>query len=179
MPADLLRRSRRKFDQRSLKVKKHAPVLLAAFLTCTTLTYAAAASAKASLPSQQEAESAAAKLGQLYDSNYADKNADAMAQLYAEDGMLVSPAGKIIKGRTALKDYYEKRFGSGAKEHHIHVVDASVQGNGGFSIAEFSVEVPKGDGTFREESGHIVAVYVKNSDGWHFRAVEPSVAAKD
>jgi uncharacterized protein (TIGR02246 family) len=160
-------------------VKKHVPVLLAALFTCATFSYTAAADAKASLPSQQDAESAAAKLGQLYDSNYAAKNADAMAQLYAEDGMLVSPAGKVIKGRAALKDYYEKRFGSGAKEHHIHVVDADAQGNGGFSIAEFSVQVPKGDGTFRQESGHIVAVYVKSSDGWHFRAVEPSVAAKD
>lgn len=160
-------------------MKRHISLLLAALCVGGTLVGAAMSDANASEPSSQEVLSAAAQLGQLYDSNYAAKNADAMAQLYAEDGMLVSPAGRIIKGRAALKEYYEKRFGSGAKEHHIHVIDASAQGNGGFSVAEFSVQVPKGDGTFRQESGHIMAVYVKERDGWHFRAVEPSVPAKD
>lgn len=161
-------------------MKRHIPLLLAAllFLIGNTPAFAATSDVSASQPSLQEAQSAAAKLGQLYDSNYAAKNADAMAQLYSEDGTLVSPAGKLIKGRAALRQYYEKRFSSGAKEHHIHVIEASVQGNGGFSIADFSVEVPKGDGTFRQETGHIIAVYVKDSDGWHFRAVEPSVVAK-
>jgi uncharacterized protein (TIGR02246 family) len=153
--------------------------LLAALFTGSAPAFAATSDATASQPSLQEAQSAAATLGQLYDSNYAARNADAMAQLYAEDGVLVSPGGKIIKGRTALKQYYEQRFSSGAKDHHIHVIDANAQGNGGFSIAEFSVEVPKGDGTFRQESGHIIAVYEKDGDGWHFRAVEPSTVAKE
>jgi len=160
-------------------VKRTVPLSLAAFFAASTLACAATPDANASLPTSQEAQSAAAKLGQLYDSNYAAKNADAMAQLYAEDGVLVSPAGKIVKGRAALRQYYEQRFSSGAKQHHIHVIDAQPQGDGGFSVAEFSVEVPKGDGTFRQERGHIVAVYVKESDGWHFRAVEPSTVAKD
>jgi uncharacterized protein (TIGR02246 family) len=160
-------------------VKRHISFLLATLFIGNTLASAATSDANAPEPSSQDVQSAAAQLGHLYDTNYAAKNADAMAQLYAEDGMLVSPAGKIIKGRAALKEYYEKRFGSGAKEHQIHVIDASAQGNGGFSIADFSVQVPKGDGTFRLESGHIMAVYVKESDGWHFRAVEPSVPSKD
>jgi uncharacterized protein (TIGR02246 family) len=162
-------------------MKRHIPLLLTALLLLSgnAPAFAATADVSASQPSLQEARSAAAQLGQLYDSNYAAKNADAMAQLYSEDGTLVSPAGKLIKGRPALRQYYEKRFSSGAKEHHIHVIEASVQGNGGFSIADFSVEVPKGDGTFRQETGHIIAVYVKDSDGWHFRAVEPSVVAKE
>jgi uncharacterized protein (TIGR02246 family) len=154
-------------------VKRHVPFFFATFVLAGS-TFAHAAQ-----PSQQEAQSAATRLGQLYDSNYAAKDADAMAQLYAEDGTLVSPGGKLITGRAALKQYYEQRFGSGAKEHHIHVIDANAQGNGGFSIADFSVQVPKGDGTYREESGHIMAIYVKSSNGWHFRAVEPSVPPKE
>lgn len=163
-------------------MKRHISILLAALLfnaTYVTLAVGATSDAGTSMPSAEEAQSAAVQLGQRYDSNYAAKNADAMAQLYAEDGTLVSPAGKLIKGRAALKEYYEKRFSTGAKDHHIHVIDAGAQGNGGFSIAEFSVEVPKGDGTFRQETGHIIAVYAKDGDGWHFRAVEPSVAPKE
>ncbi|PLZ04067.1 DUF4440 domain-containing protein [Burkholderia sp. WAC0059] len=160
-------------------MKRHVSFLFAVLLVGSAPVFAATSGASAPEPSLQEAQSAAAKLGQLYDSNYATKNADAMARLYAEDGVLVSPAGNVIKGRTALRQYYEKRFSSGAKAHHIQVIEAGVQGNGGFSIANFSVEVPKGDGTFRQESGHIIAVYVRDSDGWHFRALEPSVAARE
>jgi uncharacterized protein (TIGR02246 family) len=160
-------------------VNRHAPLLFAALLGVNTLSFAATSDTAASQASLQEARSAAEKLGQLYDSNYAARNADAMAHLYAEDGVLVSPAGKIIKGRAALKQYYEQRFSSGAKGHHIHVIDANAQGNGGFSISEFSVNVPNGDGTFRQEGGHIIAVFEKDDDGWHFRAVEPSTVAKD
>jgi uncharacterized protein (TIGR02246 family) len=159
-------------------VNRYAPLLFAALLGINTLSFAATTDTSTSQPSLQEAQAAAAKLGQLYDSNYASKNADAMAHLYAEDGVLVSPGGKIIKGRAALRQYYEQRFSSGAKDHHIHVIDANVQGDGGFSIAEFSVDVPKGDGSFRQESGHIIAVYQKGDDGWHFRAVEPSTVAQ-
>lgn len=153
--------------------------LLAVLLAGSMPVFAATSGARTPAPSLHDVQSAAARLGQLYDSNYAARNADAMAQLYAEDGTLVSPGGTIVKGRAALKQYYEKRFGSGAKAHHIHVIDAGAQGNGGFSIADFSVEVPKGDGTFRQETGHIIAVYAKDRDGWHFRVVEPSVAARD
>lgn len=160
-------------------MKSYASLTLAIFLSATTLVKAATSSAQGTAPTLQEAQTEAAKLLQLYDSNYAARNADLMAQLYSEDGILVSPAGNVIKGRAALKEYYAKRFASGAREHHIHVLHAEAQGNGGFSIADFSVQVPTGAGGFREDTGHILAVYVKSNDGWHLRAVEPSVAAKE
>lgn len=118
---------------------------------------------------------AATDLGHQYDSNYAAKNPTAMAALYADDGVLVSPAGPIVKGRDALVEYYKKRFASGALGHHINVREVHVQGNGGYSIATFSVTVPQESGKLREEQGSIVAVYQRDPDGWHMRLVEPSV----
>ncbi|MCA8251455.1 nuclear transport factor 2 family protein [Burkholderia multivorans] len=159
-------------------MKMRYAVALSAALGCAAVAHAASQSASYS-PSAEEARAAAVQLGAMYDSNYQKKNAEAMAELYAEDGTLVSPGGKIIKGRAALKDYYEKRFASGAKQHHIHVLDAGAQGSGGFSISDFTVEVPKGDGSFKQESGHIIAVFLRDDSGWHLRAVEPSVAAHE
>jgi ketosteroid isomerase-like protein len=93
----------------------------------------------------------------------------------ARDGVLVSPAGPIIRGREALTAYYTKRFASGAKGHAIKVLEVHVQGNGGYGLAEFSVTVPRPNGQLREEHGRIVSVYRDDPDGWHLRLVIPSV----
>lgn len=121
-------------------------------------------------------KTAAVELGKRYDSNYAAKDPDAMAALYAADGILVSPAGPVVRGRTALHDYYVKRFASGAKSHAINIQEVHVKGDGGYAIADFSVEVPK-NGKIIKESGKLVAIYQHDADGWHLSLVEPSVPA--
>ncbi len=98
-----------------------------------------------------------------------------MAALYAKDGLLVSPAGALVRGRAALQDYYAKRFASGAHGHAIKVTEVHVQGDGGYSVAQFSVSVPKPGGETEEVHGSIVAVYQHDPDGWHLSLVQPSV----
>jgi uncharacterized protein (TIGR02246 family) len=124
---------------------------------------------------EPELRQAATELAHRYDANYARKNPAAMAALYAPDGVLVSPAGPIVRGRTALTAYYTKRFAAGARGHVITVAEVHVQGNGGYGIAHFSVTVPNVDGKLHEVHGTILAVYQHDPDGWHLRVVEPSV----
>jgi uncharacterized protein (TIGR02246 family) len=133
------------------------------------------APAHAARVTEAELMQAATELAHQYDSNYADKNPDAMAALYAPDGVLISPSGPTVRGRDALKTYYTNRFASGARGHAIKVVEVHVQGNGGYGVAQFSVTVPRTNGELHEEHGTIVAVYHHDRDGWHMRLVEPSV----
>jgi uncharacterized protein (TIGR02246 family) len=118
---------------------------------------------------------AATELARQYDANYAAKDPAAMAALYAADGVLVSPAGPIVRGRDALLAYYTRRFASGAHGHAIKVLEVHVQGDGGYGLSQFSVTVPGPNGSFHEEHGSIVAIYRHDADGWHMRLVEPSV----
>jgi uncharacterized protein (TIGR02246 family) len=131
--------------------------------------------ARAADVTEAELMQAATALARQYDANYAAKDPAGMAALYATDGVLVSPAGPIIRGREALMAYYTKRFASGAKGHAIKVLEVQVQGNGGYGLAEFSVTVPRLNGQLREEHGRIVSVYRHDPDGWHLRLVIPSV----
>jgi uncharacterized protein (TIGR02246 family) len=124
---------------------------------------------------ETELMQAAVELGRQYDANYAKKDPAGMAALYAEDGVLVSPGGPIVRGRDALRSYYTKRFASGARSHAIKVVEVHVQGDGGYGLSQFSVTVPRNDGSFREERGSIVTIYQRGPDGWHLRLVIPSV----
>jgi uncharacterized protein (TIGR02246 family) len=139
------------------------------------LSGAAGARASAADVTQAELMQAATALAQQYDANYAAKNPAGMAALYALDGVLVAPSGSIVRGRPALMTYYADRFASGARGHAIKVVEAHVQGNGGYGLAQFTVTVPRANGNLREEHGSIVVVYIRDTDGWHMRLVEPSV----
>jgi uncharacterized protein (TIGR02246 family) len=125
---------------------------------------------------EQELMRAAVDLGQRYDANYNDKNPAGMAALYAADGMLLSPAGSVVRGRDALKAYYTERFAAGARGHAIKVVEVHVQGDGGYGIAQFSVSAPQASGGLHAVSGRIVTVYQRDPDGWHMRLVDPTVA---
>jgi uncharacterized protein (TIGR02246 family) len=118
---------------------------------------------------------AATELGHQYDAHYAAKDPNGMAKVYAADGVLISPAGPIIRGRDALRAYYVKRFASGARGHAIKVLEVHVQGDGGYGINQFSVTVPRGDGTLHQEHGTIIAIYRHDPDGWHMGLVATSV----
>lgn len=121
-------------------------------------------------------QDAAAQLGHDYDTLYRAKDAAGMASLYAADGELVSPGGKLVNGHDALVAYYRARFASGATGHKITVLETHALGDAGYSVANFSVSVP-GKGTGQpghQESGHIAAVYAHDAGGWHFALVEPS-----
>jgi uncharacterized protein (TIGR02246 family) len=137
----------------------------------------ASTSAFAADANEAELNAAAVDLGHRYDASYAAKDPSAMAALYATDGVLVSPSGPIVRGRTELHDYYVKRFASGAQGHAITVKEVHVKGDGGYGIADFSVTVPDKKGALHKESGKIVAIYQHDADGWHLSLVQPSVPA--
>ncbi|MCA6109269.1 YybH family protein [Bradyrhizobium cenepequi] len=144
-------------------------------LTLALLAGAIVTPASAADVTKAELMQAASALAQQYDANYAAKNPAGMAALYTSDGVLVAPSGSIVRGRQALTTYYTKRFAAGAQDHSIKVVEAHVQGNGGYGLTQFTVTVPKTNGHLRKEHGSIVAVYQRDADGWHMRLVEPSV----
>jgi ketosteroid isomerase-like protein len=129
------------------------------------------------VPPQLSPQYAAVALGHKYDDFYSRKNVAGMASLYAIDGELVSPGGKIIKGREALQAYYRERFASGATGHRIIVLETHGLGDAGYSIATFSVSVPSPGHPSQHhvEQGHIAAVYTHDTTGWHFALVQPSI----
>lgn len=134
--------------------------------------------AYAATPRQSELLDAATKLGAQYDANYAVQDPNAMAALYAPDGVLVSPAGNIIHGHDALVEYYRNRFANGAVKHHIEMQEVHVQGNGGYGVAHIAIQSKDSSGELHTETGNLVAVFIKSADGWHFRLIEPSIPPK-
>lgn len=129
------------------------------------------------IPRKATLQEAAIELGRRYDIDYRQKDVAAMAGLYAPDGELVSPGGKVIIGKDALEAYYRQRFASGATDHRITVDETHPVGDTGYSVSTFSVSVPGPGGAPDRhiERGHIAAVYAHDATGWHFALVQPSV----
>ena len=126
----------------------------------------------------EDVTSAAKALAAQYDAAYAAQDAEAMGRLYTEDGILVSPSGTIYRGRGAMVDYYKKRFASGAREHHLTIIDAHYESGAGFAVCHFSVTAPNSKGEMQSVEGNLLAIYRHTPDGWHLRLVEPSVPEK-
>jgi uncharacterized protein (TIGR02246 family) len=146
-----------------------------AFAVLSVFAGGGGASALAAGVTQRRLMQVATELGRRYDTTYGMRNPAAMAMVYADDGVLISPAGPIVRGRKALEAYYAKRFASGARDHQIKVLEVHVMGDGGYGINAFSVMVPQEGGTMREEHGTIVAVYQHDPDAWRMSLVAPSV----
>lgn len=142
------------------------------------LLAAALVAAPALASPDDDVSNAAKALAAQYDAAYAAQDAEAMGQLYTEDGILVSPSGTIHRGRGALVDYYKKRFASGARDHHLSVTDAHYEAGAGFAILHFSVWSPNAKGELQSVEGNLVAIYRHTPNGWHLRLVEPSIPEK-
>src|SRR5277367_5669507 len=69
---------------------------------------AAFATADTAEVTESELMQVATTLARQYDAGYAAKDPAGVAALYATDGVLVSPAGPIVRGREALTAYYTK-----------------------------------------------------------------------
>jgi uncharacterized protein (TIGR02246 family) len=126
--------------------------------------------------SEGDVMQAATELAQRYDADYAAKDSAAMAGLYTPDAVLIPTSGPVLHGREAIKTFYAGRFAAGAGDHAIKITEVHVQGNGGYSLAEFSATIPNSHGDLRTICGNIVSVYQRDSDGWHMRLSEPSAA---
>jgi uncharacterized protein (TIGR02246 family) len=162
------------------------PMKLTSFTVASAMAFASAISAARAgdpvvVAPNLSLHDAAVALAHDYDELYGRKDVTGMADLYAPDGELVSPGGKIIHGRTELEAYYRARFASGATGHKIDILESHGLGDAGYSVADFSVSVPTGDHSSQQhrEHGHIAAVYAHDTTGWHFALVQPSTTPEE
>jgi ketosteroid isomerase-like protein len=130
--------------------------------------------ARAGEITEQSLMQAATDLAKQYDTYYAAKDPDGMTKVYASDAILISPSGAVVRGTEGLKPYYQKRFGSGAKDHATTITEVHIQGDGGYGIGHFAVTVPGPDGKDLREQGNLATVYQHEADGWHIKLLVPS-----
>jgi len=87
---------------------------------------------------------------------------------YAADSAVIGRGGKIIKGRDAIREYYEKNLRPGTRLQWAPDF-ADVSGDIGYTWGNYTHSVPDSTGKITESHGVFHTVWKRQPDGsWRF-----------
>jgi uncharacterized protein (TIGR02246 family) len=92
------------------------------------------------------------------------KDAQALAALYAEDGMRLPPDATRTVGREAIEAMFEDEFAAGLENLQLEATEMGHDGNLGWIVGNSTIEFPMGD-SMGTGTGNYVVVYRKEADG--------------
>ena len=109
-----------------------------------------------------------AAAGKQYVEALNKKDAAAVAALFAEDAVRVNAQG-IIRGREAIQKSTQAGLDAGAHSLNLRYDVAHIDGNTGWSVAEFNFQVRGKDGTDSPTRGFATSIWVRDGGGWKIK----------
>jgi uncharacterized protein (TIGR02246 family) len=94
---------------------------------------------------------------------YNDKNADALAALYAEDAQLLPPGATEVSGRDAIRAYFVNDIEKQWAMIHIKSDSSGVGGEWAWRSGNWSAE------TMPMATGKYIEVWHRAADGWRLQ----------
>jgi uncharacterized protein (TIGR02246 family) len=107
-------------------------------------------------------------LGRTYEEAYNQHNAAALAALFTEDAVLVTPDG-LVSGRQAIERWYADEFQKWhATNHTVQSDTLNAAGRGAWAVGEWwtTLQGPNGPLQIR---GYYSGVYVLEGEAWKIR----------
>lgn len=101
--------------------------------------------------------------------SWSGDHADELTELYAENAVLIPPDGPLIRGRTAIREY----FGEVLPEHgHIEafMLDFDASGEMSQVFGNYMLGIQQGDDAGSQKSGPMITVYVRRGRTWLIRS---------
>jgi uncharacterized protein (TIGR02246 family) len=116
-------------------------------------------------------------LGVKFDQAYKESDATAIAALFTEDAVLVTPEG-VFSGRQAIEKYYADLFQQWHPTNNIgETPQLNALGNGAWSVGEWSCTFQAPNGPLQAR-GYWSAIYVSEGDAWKTRMLTISDAPR-
>jgi ketosteroid isomerase-like protein len=94
---------------------------------------------------------------------YNDKNADALAALYADDAQLLPPGATEVTGRDAIRAYFVNDIQKQWAMIHIKSDSSGIGGDWGWRSGTWSAE------TMPMVTGKYIEVWHRTADGWRLQ----------
>ena len=113
---------------------------------------------------------------QRFAAAYATLDADRVAQIYAEDALMLPPSGEILKGRAAIRERYARGFDGDRERGHtrsitFELVDRVVSGDVRSDYGYYTIIGRSSDGHENRSRGKFAKVWVRGRDGlWRIRS---------
>ena len=142
--------------------RKNSSCLILALVCALGLTACEPKSA-APVPDSAAEVSALATAAQGWEKAYNDKNADALAALYAEDAQILPPGATEVSGRDAIRAYFVNDIEKQWAMIHIKSDSSGVGGDWGWRSGTWSAE------TMPMATGKYIEVWHHTADGWRLQ----------
>lgn len=113
---------------------------------------------------------------QRFATAYATLDADRVAQIYAEDALMLPPGGDILRGRAAIRDRYARGFDADRERGHtrritFELVDRVASGDLRSDYGYYTIIGRSSDGHEERSRGKFSKVWIRGGDGvWRIRS---------
>ena len=113
---------------------------------------------------------------QRFATAYATLDADRVAQIYAEDALMLPPGGDIVRGRAAIRDRYETGFERDRERRHtrritFELVDRVTSGDVRSDYGYYTIIARSAEGHEERSRGKFAKVWLRGRDGvWRIRS---------
>ena len=110
---------------------------------------------------------------------YNDKNGEAVAALYTEDGQLLPPGAGAVNGRAAIKDFWSNDIATQWAKISIKADSSAVAGDLAFRSGAWSTESPALTGKFLEVWKRAGDSWLLHKDIWNLDTMPEAPAAAE
>ncbi len=96
---------------------------------------------------------------------YNRQDAAGVAALYTQNATALPPNGKMLQGRSAIKESNQAEFAMGLKDLQLSTVSLNVFGDHAHEIGKFTITLPPKGEEVMKDSGKYLVIWKKQADG--------------
>ncbi len=97
-----------------------------------------------------------------------DKAVDQILTIYAENSVFMPPNQPVIRGRDALKTFYEDLFKSGASNLKLDLAEVSGHGPLAYASGSYEMDLKPASGQPVRDRGKFLFVLRRMADTWRY-----------
>ena len=97
-----------------------------------------------------------------------EKNVDKVLGVYAENSVFMPPNQPIIRGKDALRTFYDDQLKSGATNLRLNIGEVSGHGPLAYESGSYEMEVKPGSGAASRDRGKYLFLLRRIGDAWRF-----------
>lgn len=100
-----------------------------------------------------------------WNSAFNSGNVDAVAALYTPDAVVLPSTHAVVRGTSAIKDFWNGTISAGVKDHRIEMIDALSVGEIAYATGKWSANASGEGGETQRYEGTIVTIFRRQGDG--------------
>ncbi|HEY1411350.1 MAG TPA: nuclear transport factor 2 family protein [Rhodopila sp.] len=118
--------------------------------------------------SEQEAQAAAEAMNKRFVAAYNGGDAAALAGLFAEGALYLTPGGTVLSDRTSIEKAIAGRIKAGWTEETVNAMEAHAAGDAVWTVGQYSL-TGSGESKGKQIGGHYAEILTRDQNAWHIR----------